>query len=185
MLDKFLTTFKKTGFSKPYLFEIIIPRIVLDDSASLHENIKLYAKTASIPSQLINQIQVPFQGRLVKLPGEKQFQDWTVTIINDEGYTMRNFFEGWAEMISSNKNAERNNQKILADLLKDIQVTQLDTGDKEVQSYVLINAFPINIGPAELNWESINSTQDFTVTFAYQYFDTDYIKGKADSRVIS
>jgi hypothetical protein len=46
-------------------------------------------------------IEVPFRGRRIKVPGDRTFADWTVTVINDEDQAMRKAFSNWMNYINA------------------------------------------------------------------------------------
>lgn len=161
-IDTFLASgIKKEGLSKPYLFEVSINKF--------NNSLSFWAKGASIPGHSVNMVGIPFQGRLFKYPGEKNFADFSITVINQENYDLRKEFELWAKEISDNLTggSTRNIKKIWRNII----VSQFKSDHSESTIYFeLHDAFIVDISPMELNWENVSATQDFTVTFSYQYY---------------
>ena len=184
----FVSELKREGFSKPYLFHLYIPNIDEVNGKLL----KTFVKTASIPASTVNIINVPRQGRQVKLPGERVFGEWTFVVINDEKYKMRKIFEDWMNRISDVYVGDRSGQYPLTfspvrslirqtnpllprptgsdALLQDIVVQQLSPSGDVLATYKMFYAFPSALSQLDFNWESTSNTQDFTVTIAYQYY---------------
>ena len=93
------------GGARSNLFKVLIPTSqILDvkhDATSLRRFISLNAKTTTIPPSTIEPVEVPFGGRTFRLPGGRTFDDWGITVTNDEDYVVRDFFEQWCNSISS------------------------------------------------------------------------------------
>ena len=182
-VEHFVSQLKEKGFSKPYLFQLFIPGLVQANESFL----KMYVKSTSIPQSSVNVISVPHQGRIVKLPGERVFSEWTFNVFNDEQYKIRRLFEDWLHRISDVKQGRRQTTfgNRLTSLLQDIRVDQLSPSGKILKTYMIEGAFPSTLSQMDFNWESTSNTQDFTVTIAYQYYyDSEMFTEQADSRII-
>ena len=101
-----LTDFKKAlsgGGARPNLFEIAIPTLPdgvnYDSGSSGQDNFSMLCKAAALPASNIAPIDVPFRGRTFKVAGDRTFDTWTVTIINDENFAIRNVMETWMQKI--------------------------------------------------------------------------------------
>jgi hypothetical protein len=108
---------------------------------------------------------VPYQGREIKYAGNKVFQDWTVTVINDEAQSIRNTFENWSQRMNSHRSNVRQNN----DYFSDIEVIHFDPRDRVTKKVKLIGAFPNDISAVELDWATNDTPEEFTVTFSYQW----------------
>jgi hypothetical protein len=97
------------GGARPNLFEVSIedfPSIisnVWDNDAKL--DFRFMCKTAQLPPSNIAAIEVPFRGRTLKVAGDRTFDAWTVTVINDEDFKLRHAFETWMNLLSKLDNA--------------------------------------------------------------------------------
>ena len=100
--NKSISDFKGSligGGARPNLFEVELTTLPAGISWNA-ENFRFMAKAAALPAQNIAQIDVPFRGRIFKVAGDRTIDTWTVTVINDEGFTLRNAFEEWTEQIA-------------------------------------------------------------------------------------
>jgi len=139
-------------------------------------------KAAAIPETSLNEITKSFLGRDFKVPSiDRTFGPWTVTIINDEDYKIRHLFEAWIEYISPGAAifqaqsgfGDTANQTVFGQM----QVHQLKknggestTGTEYLGSYYFKDAFPTNVSEISLSWDDKDTIEEFSVTFAYQYW---------------
>lgn len=141
-----------------------------------------FMKAAAIPETSLNEITKSFLGRDFKVPSiDRTFGPWTVTIINDEDYKIRHLFEAWIEYISPGA-AIFEAQSGFGDaanrtVFGQMQVHQLKknggestTGYEFLGSYYFKDAFPTNVSEISLSWDDKDTIEEFTVTFAYQYW---------------
>jgi hypothetical protein len=128
----------------------------------------LMVKGASLPGGVLGTIEVPFRGRKLKIAGDRTYEPWTITVINDVDMNVRNKLESWMNLISRNSS----NTKDYASLayMIDVYVDQLDYEQNIVKSYTLHDAYPTNISAIELNYETNDTVEEFTVEFNYQYW---------------
>jgi len=127
-------------------------------------------KAAQLPASIIAPMEVKFRGRTLKMAGDRTFENWTVTILNDTNFAVRDAFERWSNGIN-----EHNNNTGLAnptDYMADMIVEQLDKAGESVKRYNFRGTFPTNIGPIELNYETENVIEEFTVELQVQYWES-------------
>ena len=110
-----INDFKNNGLTKggarPSLFAVTItrpPEIITSDTLSFLQKIQFTCRASSIPASSVASFDVPYFGRKIKLAGDRTFADWNVTIMNDEDFGVRDFFEEWSQNINTNET----NQKI-------------------------------------------------------------------------
>ena len=127
-------------------------------------------KGAQLPGSVVGQIDVPFRGRTLKVAGDRTFENWTVTIINDENFTIRNSFERWMNGINQHKQGEGLINP--RDYQSDLFIDQLSRDDSVTKSIKIAGAFPVNIAPIELSYDTVDAIEEFTVEFAYQYWES-------------
>ena len=127
-------------------------------------------KTAGLPASVITQIDVPFRGRQLKVAGDRTFENWTVTVINDKEFKTRNAMETWMNGI----NEHVNNVGITnpSDYQADMVVEQLDRDGATLKSYTIRGAFPVNISQIDVDYGTNDAIEEFTVEFAYQYWES-------------
>ena len=128
-------------------------------------------KASALPGQSIPSIAIPFRGRELKIAGDRAFEDWTITVINDTDFKLYRAFERWMNGI----NNMTDNEGIAnpADYQVDGFIDQLDRNGKTLKSYTYRGLFPTTLQSIPLDYSTNNNIEDFTVTFAIQYFETD------------
>jgi hypothetical protein len=128
-------------------------------------------KGAQLPASTIDNTPVNFRGRQVNLAGERTFAPWTVTILNDNDFALRNAFESWMNGI--NDVANNTGRLAPSSYQADLNVFQLDRNGTPVKNYKFIDAYPTEVSAIELNFDTNNQIEEFTVTFQYNYWTSD------------
>ena len=127
-------------------------------------------KAAQLPASIIAPITIPFRGRQLQIAGDRTFEPWTVTIINDSQMEVRNAFERWMNGIN-----EHNNNTGLTnplDYQADMVVEQLNKAGVATKRYDLRGLFPTNISQIELSYDTENAIEEFTVELQVQYWES-------------
>lgn len=129
-------------------------------------------KAAQIPASTLGLIEVPYFGRKIRLAGDRTFGDWTVTVINDEDFLIRNAMEQWSNQIQSLQGNLRTFGAASPLLYKaQAQVTQFSKTGIPIRTYTFNGIYPSEISPIELNWESTDAIEEFSVTFQYDWWE--------------
>ena len=187
-----LTSFKgKIGYGvRPNLFMVQVTNLEsnLDDSDKVKgtdADFTFLCRSAGIPASTIGTVEVPFRGRVIKLPGDRTFESWTITVMADESMTVRGFFEKWMEKLNKHENGAGYTTKFASTL----KVSQMQRGTSTsdalkdphsiVRSYEFFNAFPTNIAQIDLSYDNNNTIAEYTVEFQYDWWEAK----KADSTV--
>jgi hypothetical protein len=125
---------------------------------------------AALPASTVNPTIIQYRGREVKLAGERIFDPFTITIVNDTEMSLRRPFEEWM----NGMNDLEANTGILnpIDYQVDMSVEHLDRNDDPLMTYVLYNAFPINMSEIGLQYGQNDVIEEFTVTFNYSHYLT-------------
>ncbi len=187
---KSLSQFKSKlagGGARNNLFEVSIPSFpsAIDEawgSGDGQENgiFKFLCKATNLPASTITPVTVPFRGRTLKVAGDREIQDWNVTVINDEDFRLRTAFERWANVISKLDDATGVTNP--GSYMTDAYVQQLGRGRESfsetnsggesgvLRTYKFYDIFPSEISAIELNYDNTNTIEEFTVTFSVQYF---------------
>ena len=157
------------GGARPNLFRVTL---AWPNSSSLdHERASFLIKGAALPASIIGTIEVPFRGRKLKIAGDRTFESWTITVINDNNMVIRTAFENWMNLInahSANVSAYVGNQSL--GYMAQMQVQQLDRAENVLKEYTFIDAYPINIQAIELSYDTTDAIEEFTVEMNYQYW---------------
>ena len=163
-----VNTFKselKLGGARPNLFEA-----TLTSPAGGMADFRFMCKAAQLPSSVVSQIDVPFRGRQLKIAGDRTFENWNVTVINESSMVVRNSFERWMNGI--NEHAAGTGLVNPVDYQADMLVEQLDRNDNVIKSCNIRGAFPVNLGAVDLSYETTDTIAEFTVEIAYQYWES-------------
>ena len=126
-------------------------------------------KSANLPASNITPVEVPFRGRILKVAGERTFDTWTVTVINDTDFKIRTIMEQWMNGISrlTNGSGEVNP----ADYDADLYVSQLDRNGDELRKYKFVGCFPTNVSEIALSYDTTDTIEEFTVEFQVLYWN--------------
>ena len=192
MAIKTLTNFKSrlaTGGARPNLFEVNITTGEENSywNETAQEDFQFLCKATSMPTQTIGSVDVPFRGRILKVAGDRTFEPWSVTVINDESFNIRKSFEKWSQAINNlatgvgevNPGAYMGRGQI-RQLSRSATVAgavggaaAFDSGDqKVVHEYQVEDIWPSEIGSIDLSYESSDAIEEFTVTFQVQYINS-------------
>lgn len=127
-------------------------------------------RAAQLPGSIMSEIIVPFRGRELKIAGDRTFDVWTPTIINDTDFDVRNAMERWMNGI----NAHSDNSGLTnpVDYQADLIVEQLDRDGSTLKTYNFRGCFPTNIDPIDLSYDPAAAIEEFGVTFQVQYWES-------------
>ena len=139
-------------------------------------------KAANIPSSVVGVVDVPYRGRMLKIAGDRTFEPWTVTVLNDQSFKFRAFFEAWSSNIQALQQNYQNANTI-ADYQAMAKVRQMDRKGSIIRTYKFEGIWPSNISAIELDWGNNDTPEEYTVEFQVQYwtYDTDINTGNAQS----
>jgi len=183
-----IATFKANALleqgARPSLFSVRIPSLppgVFDAK----EQVELSVLASSLPSSIVEQIEIPYMGRRIKTFGERVFENWRVTVYNDESFEVRNMFESWSNKINmhvSNRYDSSSNQGNLGDFKVDnvevLQYGKAGPGDDSgvIRSYIFYGLWPTQISSIDLNWGQTNQLEMFDVVFSADYWIPGIVK---------
>ena len=151
-----ITDFKSKltgGGARANLFEVVLqfPDAAQPDSVVLEKS-RFLVKGANLPASNIAQIEVPFRGRVLKIAGDRTFDSWTVTVLNDTDFSIRSAFERWMNTI--NRVSDNTGLVNPADYQADAYVYQLDRDGSTLSSYRFYDVFPTQVSPIELSYDA-------------------------------
>ena len=184
-----------TDFARPNLFkcDLNFPS-TFTDQATLKELGTFTVKAANLPATQLGTVEVPYRGRVLKIAGDRTFEPWTITIMNDKNFKLRDAFEKWTESIQAYAQnvttAGTNIQNYYADMF----VSQLDRNTSDVSTatagkvktasqgavgiphqvlreYRFVDVFPTNISAIDLDFGSNDAIEEFTVEMQVQYWE--------------
>ena len=156
------------GGARPNLFKVTMafPSYVTADVSLA----SYMCKASSMPASIIASIEVPFRGRQLKVAGDRTFDPWSVTVINDTDFNVRNSFEQWMNGINQHKANTGLTQP--SSYMADMIVEQLDKDGTVEKTYNIRGTFPTNLGAIELSYDSENAIEEFEVELQVQYWES-------------
>jgi hypothetical protein len=169
-LSEFKSNLKQGG-ARPALFSVELNYPIKPAINQSQSTAKFFIKSATIPASTIGTFDVFHQGKAVKVAGDRQFDTWETTIINDEDYGIRIALEQWMDLIATHHLNTRSkefseNEGEGADYKQPIKVTQFTKTGKEAWHYHFLGAFPTALSTIALDWGS-QEIEEFTCTWAY------------------
>ena len=158
------------GGARPNLFEVELafPNAVAIDNDVLQKS-RFLVKAAALPASTIAPIDVPFRGRILKIAGDRTFETWTITVLNDTDFSIRSAFEKWMNII--NKMSDATGIVDPEAYQKDATVKQLDRDGSVLRSYKFWDIFPTNISTIDLSYETTDTLEEFTVELQVQWWE--------------
>ena len=164
-LDSFRNKMQDGG-ARPSLFEMEI-NFPLASSGASTENARFLTKVSEIPGSTVGVITVPYFGRQLKVAGDRTFATLSVTVLNDESYTLRAKFEQWMDKIARHEVSIGSTRLDFYQV--DLALRQLKRSGGTSAVYNFISAFPTALGTIALDWSS-EAIEEYTVEFQYQYW---------------
>ena len=158
------------GGARPNLFEgeLAFPTAVAVDSEVLAKA-RILVKAAALPASTVAPIEIPFRGRILKIAGDRTFETWTITVINDTDFMIRSAFEKWMNVI--NKMDDGTGIQNPEDYQKDAIVHQLDRDGGILRSYKFWDIFPTNVSAIDMSYETTDTLEEFTVEMQVHWWE--------------
>ena len=182
-IDKFKSRLSG-GIARPNLFEVVLafPDGVVDASVNdLDSKARFLVKSAALPASNIAPIVVPFRGRQLKIAGDRTFDEWQITVINDSDFAIRSSFERWMNSMAKVSDTSGNTNP--EDYTRDAYVYQLGrsavTPNSQesasnmpiLRTYKFYSVFPTNVSQIDLSYDSADAIEEFTVTLQVQWWE--------------
>jgi hypothetical protein len=172
--DFSITKFKanlKQGGARPSLFNVEFQY----PSGITHPPTKaqFLVKATTIPASTIGSYDVFYHGKAIHVAGDRTFDTWDTTIINDEDFGIRNTLENWMNSISNHKLNTRDKEIFdtsegdVAKYKKTLQVTQFGKNGKSLRTYKFNGAWPSALSTINLDWSTASEIEEFTCTWVY------------------
>ena len=168
------------GGARPNLFEVTIPKLPTGITWD-GDTFRYMCKAASLPASTIANIDVPFRGRIFKVAGDRTVDVWSITVINDEDFKLRNAFEEWMDLIAK---LDNNLGATSPDAyMVDAEVFQLGRGSTKasktsdgsdntvLKQYKFQSIFPTSLSAIDLSYDTGDTIEEFTVEFQVQSFE--------------
>ena len=173
-----ITDFKSKlsgGGARSNLFECELafpPAVNVEGLNDILNKARFLVKAANLPASNVAPIEVPFRGRVLKIAGDRTFDTWTITVINDTDFAIRSAFEKWMNTI--NRVSDNTGTTNPADYQADAFVFQLDRSGETLRKYKFYDVFPTQVAPIELSYDA-QGIQEFQGQLQVLYWEA--IKG--------
>lgn len=154
--------------------------------ANYYKDFYFYAKSTTLPASVIGEIEVPFMGRKFYEHGDREFNPWDITIVNSQDFAIRNWLETWMNGMNQHevnketgdliggdgyfRGMENGSSSPYYNYFCDFTIEQLNRRNEVIACYRMVDAFPTNCGDITLDYSSVNTIEEFTATFRYQYW---------------
>jgi len=164
-----ISTFKDEfdGGTRPNRFEVLIPT----PSGDLQS---LLVKAASIPEETIGILQIPFRGRVAKLPGDRAYAEWSFTVLDDTTHQLRAMMVQWHRTFNKHMENTPDAKETLGGGGKNykiVTVKQLDMMGGDHTCVKLMVSWPVSVGAIDLSYDTADQATEFTCTLAYDYLE--------------
>ena len=167
------------GGARSNLFEVEIafPDLAIDERL-VTDKVPFLVKAAEIPASNLGNIPVPYRGRVLPVAGDRTFDPWTVTIINDTDFVIRDAMEKWSNSINDLQTAQGTiNPEVYQ---RSAQVKQLsregsNPGDPEkvLRTYNFVGIYPNTVSNIPLDFGATDQIEEFQVTFNYLFYEVE------------
>ena len=188
-IEKIKSTLKGGG-ARPNLFQVNLTSFPGGADYDSDE-FSILCKAAQLPASNIASIDVPFRGRIFKVAGDRTFDTWTVTVINDNDFKIRTAMEAWMQFTGQYADGSGATDPATYQVNADVvqfarQASALNkvdtTGLAEAKKYRFYGIFPTNISAIDLSYDTGDTIEEFTVEFQVQYWATaDLGAGETDA----
>ena len=159
--------------ARPNLFEVTMPFPAFALPGNAQTKLSFMCKTAQLPGSTVNTVPIQYFGRELKFAGNRTFQDWTISVINDEDFVIRNAFERWMNGMNSHATNIRNPAATTPlGYTVDSEVRQYGKNGDTLKKYKFIGVFPTDLSPIDVDWGSNDTIEEFTVTLSYQWWES-------------
>ena len=166
------------GGARPNLFEVELTTLPDGVTGWDADSFQFLCKAAALPAQTIASIDVPFRGRIFKVAGDRTIDTWSVTVINDEDFVLRNAFENWTQQIAdlttnlgaTDPSAYMTNAKVFQ-LGRGSSKASTNSGGNEnvvLKEYEFIDIFPTSVSAIDLSYDTGDTIEEYTVEFQVQ-----------------
>ena len=166
------------GGARSNLFEV---EISFPDGLGINESlvsdkVPFLVKAAEIPASNLGNIPVPYRGRVLPIAGDRTFDPWTVTIINDTDFLIRDAMEKWSNSINDIQTAQGTiNPETYQTKAEVKQLSREGSapGDPEklLRQYNFEGIYPNVVSSIPLDFGATDQIEEFQVTFNYLFYE--------------
>ena len=166
------------GGARANLFEVEIafPEELGINLTDVSDKVPFLVKAAEIPASNLGNIPVPYRGRVLPVAGDRTFDPWTVTIINDTDFQIRDAMEKWSNSINDLQTAQGSVDPAVyqrSALVKQLSREGANPGDPEkvLRTYNFEGIYPNTVSSIPLDFGATDQIEEFQVTFNYLFYE--------------
>ena len=168
-VSEFKTNLKQGG-ARPSLFKVEFQ--YPSGITTPPSRAEFLVKATTIPASTIGSYDVFYHGKAIHVAGDRTFDTWDTTIINDEDFGIRNTLENRRAAISNHKLNTRNKEVFntsegdSAKYKSTLKVIQYSKAGEELRAYRFKGAWPSSLSTINLDWGS-QDIEEYTCTWMY------------------
>lgn len=167
-IEEFKSRGLALGGARPNQFYVdVVPPASLNYNT---DTFRFVCRAATIPPEIVQSADVPYFGRTIRYAGDREFPDWTVTVMNDADFAVRKMLQRWSQAMNYHISNVMDSQMWPTTYKQAASVTQMRQDGATIGSYTFYGLFPLQVDPIPLDWEIKNQIENFEVTFAYDYW---------------
>lgn len=184
-ITSFISAFK--GGTRLNRFKVtggIGPNRSTDDTGAFH------IRSATIPEAQVGAIAINHRGRTVAYPGDRSYEPWQITILDDTGDSnLHKLFHDWHNYINahdtnktqtvsttttgtsttSTTTTALNPSEPFADTWT-VEMLDVNGASLPNRLFTLKNVWPATVGPIQLDMSQDNTLASFAVTLIYSHY---------------
>lgn len=156
------------GGARSNLFKV---QMQLPPTMGLALDFEFFCRAANLPGVTVEVVPVSHQGRVVKVYGNRTFEDWNITVYNDENFRYRDMFFVWSNRINGlESNLTQQTETGTGTYKGEATITQLGKDGRALRAYRLRGCWPTVVNAIDVDWDAKTEIQNFQVTLAYDYW---------------
>ena len=160
----------KGGGARANQFQVTMPFPGFAAVGGESRTMSYLCQATHLPGMTLGEVDVKFRGRSLYIAGDRTFEAWTTTIMNDTDFALRNAFERWMNAI--NAMSDNSGLENPADYMVDAFVDHLDRAGQVIKAYTFRGMWPLTVAPIELTAAEAGEVETFEVSLRYQFFET-------------
>lgn len=161
------------GAARPNLFEVVMPFPAVANPGRAATKMTFTCKGTQMPGSTLGSIDIPYFGRVIKVAGNRTFDEWTTTIINDEDFSVYNALQTWMDAINTHSGNIRRAGNSPNDYQSNAEVIHYGKDGEEIKRIKIVNLWPSSLAPIELAWDSNDQLEEYECTWQYDYWEAE------------
>ena len=148
------------------------------------DKIRFMARATALPTSSVGFSEIPYFGRTIKVAGQRRYDDWLITVINDEDFAVRHALEAWHNSLNSHEpNVRDSGYQRPESYKRDGSVIQYSKAGDIIRKYKFVGCFPSDLSAIGLDWAQADVIEEFQVNFKYDYWLLDENTSTATNEV--